>query len=143
MFIPHNYLKLLSLVFDYSGVTNEAARNDKLGFKEHSSLERHQEAYRHTLNLFVENLAQNHPKLLLEYASNFQRFINELQSPPFETRVNQSKGENIFWRYLYAPMIAALKKGNIVITTSNGEQSFEVSGGVVEVLKNKVMVLAE
>ena len=43
----------------------------------------------------------------------------------------------------HAPMIAALKKGNIVITTSNGEQSFEVSGGVVEVLKNKVMVLAE
>ncbi|MBH0041437.1 hypothetical protein [Pseudoalteromonas sp. SWXJZ10B] len=108
MFIPHNYLKLLSLVFDYSGVTKEAARNDKLGFKEHSSLERHQEAYRHTLNLFVENLAQNHPKLLLEYASNFQRFINELQSLPFETSVNQSKGDDIFWRYLYAPMIAAL-----------------------------------
>jgi len=43
----------------------------------------------------------------------------------------------------HAPMIAALKKGNIIVTTTAGEQSFEVQGGVVEVLKNKVMVLAE
>ena len=43
----------------------------------------------------------------------------------------------------HAPMIAALKKGNIIVTTSTGEQTFEVQGGVVEVLKNKVMVLAE
>ena len=43
----------------------------------------------------------------------------------------------------HAPMIAALKKGNIIVTTSIGEQTFEVQGGVVEVLKNKVMVLAE
>lgn len=43
----------------------------------------------------------------------------------------------------HAPMIAALKKGSIVVTTSNGEQTFNVEGGVVEVLKNKVIVLAE
>ncbi len=43
----------------------------------------------------------------------------------------------------HAPMTAALKKGNIIVTTSTGEQTFEVQGGVVEVLKNKVMVLAE
>ncbi len=43
----------------------------------------------------------------------------------------------------HAPMIAALQKGNIVVTTTSGEQTFEVQGGVVEVLKNKVIVLAE
>jgi F-type H+-transporting ATPase subunit epsilon len=43
----------------------------------------------------------------------------------------------------HAPMIAALKEGNIVIHTSEGEKNFEVKGGVVEVLKNKVIVLAE
>ncbi len=44
----------------------------------------------------------------------------------------------------HAPMIATLKAGNIEITDdSNIKQSFPVKGGVVEVLKNKVTVLAE
>lgn len=44
----------------------------------------------------------------------------------------------------HAPMIATLKAGNIEITEdSNNKQSFAVKGGVVEVLKNKVIVLAE
>jgi F-type H+-transporting ATPase subunit epsilon len=44
----------------------------------------------------------------------------------------------------HAPMIAALKKGTIkVITIKKETLSFEVNGGVVEVLKNKIQVLAE
>jgi F-type H+-transporting ATPase subunit epsilon len=44
----------------------------------------------------------------------------------------------------HAPMIASLKAGTIEITEdSNSRQSFAVKGGVVEVLKNKVIVLAE
>ena len=44
----------------------------------------------------------------------------------------------------HAPMIATLKKGNIELTEENNTtQSFEVKGGVVEVFKNKVIVLAE
>lgn len=44
----------------------------------------------------------------------------------------------------HAPMIATLKKGEIKITKEDkGEQIVEVNGGVVEVLKNKVIVLAE
>ena len=44
----------------------------------------------------------------------------------------------------HAPMIATLKKGNIELTGENNTtQSFEVKGGVVEVFKNKVIVLAE
>jgi len=44
----------------------------------------------------------------------------------------------------HAPMIATLKKGNIELTEENNStQSFEVKGGVVEVFKNKVIVLAE
>ncbi|MDC3259942.1 ATP synthase F1 subunit epsilon [bacterium] len=44
----------------------------------------------------------------------------------------------------HAPMIATLKKGVIKITKEgNTEEVVEVSGGVVEVLKNKVIVLAE
>lgn len=44
----------------------------------------------------------------------------------------------------HAPMIATLKAGNIEITEdSNNKQTFPVKGGVVEVLKNTVIVLAE
>lgn len=43
----------------------------------------------------------------------------------------------------HAPFITTLKKGTVVVTTDKGEQTFDVKGGVVEVLNNNVIVLAE
>lgn len=43
----------------------------------------------------------------------------------------------------HAPLITTLKKGVVKIKTSNGEETFETNGGVVEVLNNKIIVLAE
>jgi len=44
----------------------------------------------------------------------------------------------------HAPIIAALKNGEIKVTdTHKAVQSFDIKGGVVEVLDNKVIVLAE
>lgn len=44
----------------------------------------------------------------------------------------------------HAPLISVLKKGKIKVKDENGqEQFFEVNGGVIEVLKNKVLILAE
>ncbi len=44
----------------------------------------------------------------------------------------------------HAPLISALKKGEIQITvTETQKENFQVNGGVVEVLNNKVIVLAE
>lgn len=44
----------------------------------------------------------------------------------------------------HAPMITVLKAGNIEIRLENGEeQTFEVSGGVVEVQNNVVLILAQ
>jgi len=44
----------------------------------------------------------------------------------------------------HAPLIATLKSGKVeVVTDNNTKQEFEVKGGVVEVLRNKVVVLAE
>lgn len=44
----------------------------------------------------------------------------------------------------HAPLISALKKGKVkVVDAKNETQIFEVRGGVVEVLNNKVLVLAE
>ena len=44
----------------------------------------------------------------------------------------------------HAPLISALKKGQVkVVDGQNETKFFEVHGGVVEVLDNKVLVLAE
>jgi F-type H+-transporting ATPase subunit epsilon len=43
----------------------------------------------------------------------------------------------------HAPLISALGKGEITVKTSKGDQAFKINGGVVEVLNNKVIVLAE
>lgn len=44
----------------------------------------------------------------------------------------------------HAPLISALKEGAIKVTDTNGgEQTFDVNGGVIEVLNNKVIILAE
>jgi len=43
----------------------------------------------------------------------------------------------------HAPLVSTLSKGTVRIKAADGEKQFEISGGVVEVLKNKVIVLAE
>lgn len=43
----------------------------------------------------------------------------------------------------HAPLIAALSKGKVRITTTEGAKFINIEGGFVEVLKNKVVVLAE
>ena len=44
----------------------------------------------------------------------------------------------------HAPLITTLSKGEVKITKADGGiQNFETNGGVVEVLNNKIIVLAE
>ena len=43
----------------------------------------------------------------------------------------------------HAALVAALSKGKIKLITENETLFFEINGGVVEVLKNKVQILAE
>lgn len=43
----------------------------------------------------------------------------------------------------HAPLVSTLTRGPILVSTAAGQQSFTVDGGVVEVLQNRVLVLAE
>jgi F-type H+-transporting ATPase subunit epsilon len=43
----------------------------------------------------------------------------------------------------HAAIISTLMKGKVVIKTKEGEKSFEVKSGVIEVLKNNIVVLVE
>ncbi|MFY0644440.1 MAG: ATP synthase F1 subunit epsilon [Bacteroidia bacterium] len=42
----------------------------------------------------------------------------------------------------HAPLISSLDAGSVIIKTTEGEQDFEITGGIVEILNNKVIVLA-
>lgn len=44
----------------------------------------------------------------------------------------------------HAPIISSLEKGSVKVeTTSNDIQYFDIKGGVIEVNKNKIIVLVE
>jgi F-type H+-transporting ATPase subunit epsilon len=43
----------------------------------------------------------------------------------------------------HAPLISTLENGPIRVTTAAGHQYFNINGGVVEVLNNNIIVLAE
>ena len=43
----------------------------------------------------------------------------------------------------HAPLVSLLKDGNIIFKSKESTQQVAITGGVVEVLKNKVIVLAD
>jgi len=43
----------------------------------------------------------------------------------------------------HAPIISTLSDGDVIINVNNNEQVISIKGGVVEVLDNKIIVLAE
>ena len=43
----------------------------------------------------------------------------------------------------HAPMIAALKQGTVRVETPGGTKYFEITGGVLEVKRNKALILVE
>ena len=62
-----------------------------------------------------------------------------------ETDLVQLPGSDGLFEILrnHAPMIAALGKGKVKIGNNNEYQYIEINGGVVEVLNNEILVLAE
>lgn len=42
----------------------------------------------------------------------------------------------------HAALISSLEKGTLSVKTSEGVQDFEINGGIVEILNNKIIVLA-
>ena len=43
----------------------------------------------------------------------------------------------------HAPIISTLEDGPVIVKAGKGEEIFNIKGGVVEVLNNKIIVLAE
>ena len=43
----------------------------------------------------------------------------------------------------HAPLISALKQGKVKIKRDGTDEFFDIKGGVIEVLDNKILILAE
>jgi F-type H+-transporting ATPase subunit epsilon len=43
----------------------------------------------------------------------------------------------------HAPIVSALEKGNVLVRKEDGDMNYTISGGFVEVAKNKLTLLAE
>ena len=43
----------------------------------------------------------------------------------------------------HAPLISALKKGKVKVRKDGSDDFYEINGGVIEVLENKILILAE
>ncbi len=43
----------------------------------------------------------------------------------------------------HAPIISTLEDGPVIVKHNTGEETFKIKGGVVEVLEDKIIVLAE
>ena len=43
----------------------------------------------------------------------------------------------------HAPIVSTLEKGNVLIRKNDGDVTYTISGGFVEVAKNKLTLLAE
>ncbi len=63
-----------------------------------------------------------------------------------EAKVVQLPGKDGSFEILnnHAPIISVLKKGKVkIVDSAKNTQYFEIKGGVIEVLKNKILILAE
>lgn len=43
----------------------------------------------------------------------------------------------------HAPLVSTLGKGDVVVETGSSRKIYTIDGGIVEILKNRVLVLAE
>ena len=68
-----------------------------------------------------------------------QVFTGEITSVKFPGAAGEFEIHNN-----HAPIISTLKSGRIrVITSENNTENFDINGGVIEMHKNKIIVLAD
>jgi hypothetical protein len=108
MFIPPNMLQMATVLYDKLDVAQKLPRNEKLGYKDHKTLNRHQTAYSQMTFRLLEYIAPIASDELNNYLNNAQRFFCTLNSAPFETELSREKVLHAYWRCIFGPMLACL-----------------------------------
>lgn len=82
--------------------------NERFNYKDHKALTKHQITNANMQEELLRVIAPSKPDELINYLNNFQRLWMTLNSSCFETEVEQIDGEEIYWQYFFAPMLARL-----------------------------------
>lgn len=108
MFIPPDMLQMATILYDKLDVAQKLPRNEKLGYKDHKTLNRHQAAYSEMTFRLLEYIAPTASDELNNYLHNAQRLFCTLNSAPFETELSREKLLHAYWRCIFGPMLACL-----------------------------------
>ncbi len=73
--------------------------------------------------------------ILTPEGSVYEGEVQSIVAPAVDGELGILKG--------HAPLITALGKGKLRVSTASGNDSWSIEGGFLEVLSNKVVILAE
>ncbi|WP_312308958.1 hypothetical protein [Acinetobacter variabilis] len=127
MFLPPTMIEIIKTMYDNLDVAQKLPRNQKLGYKDHRTLTRHQQAYTDMTDVLFGYIVSTAKIELNNYLTNVQRFLCTLNAAIFETEASDKFVSQQYWSYVYAPMLACLLdhfksekyKGNTIHSIAN------------------------
>lgn len=108
MFKPPSMLEIFAALHDSLDVAQKLPRNEKLAYKDHRTLPRHQLAYATMTPRLLSFLAHEEHAGLKDYLGNVQRFFCTLNEAPYETGLEPARALEVYWQFVFGPMLAAL-----------------------------------
>lgn len=109
MFLPPTMIEIMKTMYDNLDVAQKLPRNQKLGYKDHKTLTRHQQAYADMTHVLFDYIVTPAARIELNnYLTNVQRFLCTLNAVIFETEANDNFVSQQYWYFIYAPMLACL-----------------------------------
>lgn len=86
MFLPPTMIEIMKTMYDNLDVAQKLPRNQKLGYKDHKTLTRHQQAYADMTHVLFDYIVTPAARIELNnYLTNVQRFLCTLNAVIFET----------------------------------------------------------
>lgn len=101
-------LEIVAALYDSLDVAQKLSRHEKLAYKDHRTLPRHQLAYATMTPRLLSCLAHEKHAGLKNYLSNVQRFFCTLNEAPYETDLEPARSLEVYWQFVFSPMLAAL-----------------------------------
>ncbi|MCO7253135.1 hypothetical protein KSI86_03060 [Dickeya oryzae] len=108
MFKPPSMLEIVAALYDSLDVAQKLPRHEKLAYKDHRTLPRHQLAYATMTPRLLSYLAHEEHADLKNYLGNVQRFFCTLNEAAYETDLEPARALEVYWQYVFGPMLAAL-----------------------------------
>jgi hypothetical protein len=108
MFSLPNMLEIIATLYNKLDVSQKLPANEKLAYKDHRSLIRHQESYENMTIRLLEYIAPQNSEKVNNYLVNSQHFFCTFNSVAFDTELNNTDANNAYWSCILGPMVSTL-----------------------------------